>query len=348
VTVLLCDSGVARIGVYADDDDLNVWSPQASAQVDVGSGVEVEGGWTADVITAATVDVRTAATPRGSYHETRHEVHVGPRWEPAAGSALFGGYTLSVERDYTSHVATVGAARETWGRRLTLTASARLLEDTVGRAGEPGFERRLRGRSGEIGADVVLGLRTVAGMTVSVQRLEGYQSSPYRRVTIRDETGVPRTSLDEQVPDERTRPAASLSLRQALPLRLFAMGSYRFYADSWGVRSHTGELDLSRSVARDRAAWGLHVRGYSQGQADFHEARYDTYPLLPQYRSADKKLGRTRSVLAGVRGEWAPGGALGASRLEASADVYDQWFLDFEPLRRRIAALLAVGWSAEW
>jgi uncharacterized protein DUF3570 len=348
VAVMLLDSAVARVGVYADDDDLTVWSPQVNADVAVAGGASLDAGWTADVISAATVDVRTAASPRGAYHETRHELHLGPRYRLRPGTDLRAGYTFSVEPDYTSHQVSAGLSHETLRRRLALALGYRLLRDTVGRVGEPSFARDLRGQAADLSADVALDRRTVVGAAYTVQRLDGFQASPYRLVPLRDETGSLRAALGEATPEERWRHAASLRARRALPWRIYATGLYRYYLDSWDVRSHTGEIDVARSLRGDRGTLGVRARGYTQGAADFQQPSYDTFPLVPRYRTADKKLGRNRSLLAGVRGDWAPAGPLSPSRFEASLDLYDQWFLDFPPLRRRVAALLSLGWSAEW
>ncbi|MEK6606466.1 MAG: DUF3570 domain-containing protein [Myxococcota bacterium] len=347
--VLTLDSAVARLGVYADDDGLAVWSPQATASGDIAGGVGAEAGYAADVITAATVDVRTAASPRG-YQETRHEVHAGPHWELRPGTAVRATYSWSTERDYRSHVVSAGGAHDLLGRRLTLSVLARFLADEVGRAGEASFAKPLRGYGGDVGAAVVVDRRTVAGVTYAVQRLDGFQASPYRFVPIRDGAGEVRASLPEAVPDGRLRHAMSVDARRALSSRFFARGAYRVYADSWGVRSHTAEGELARSLGGDRATVALRARGYTQGPADFHEARYATWPMLPRWRDADKKLGRNRSVLGGVRADFGVGaiGPLREVRAEASLDVYDQWFLDFPALRRRRAALVGLGWSAQW
>lgn len=349
-TWLASDSAVTRLQVYADDDALEVVSPQVAARIDVTRLLGMEAGWTADVITAASVDVRTAASPRG-YTETRHEGHIGPRWRLWPGTDVHATYVFSTERDYRSHIVFAGGATELWQRRLTLSLVYRALMDRVGRAGEPTFAEPLDGHGGDVGAAVVVDPKTVAGMTYTIQTLNGFQASPYRFVPIVDPaTSEVRASVVEATPTERLRHAITLDMRRALPYQCFARGLYRYYRDTWGIASHTGEAALDRAFLGDKATLGLRVRGYSQGAADFHEARYDTYPLIPLYRSADKKLGRNRSVLAGLRSDWSFGrlGPIDDTRIEASFDIYDQWFLDSPAIRRRMAAIVALGGSAQW
>lgn len=347
--LLLFDSAVARVHGYFDDDGLTVWSPQATARAHVAGDVSAEAGWTADVITAATVDVRTAASPRAGFQETRHELHAGPRWEFRPGASAQATYTYSTEPDYTAHVLSAGLSQELLHRRLTLGGVYRFLTDTVGRVGEPGFEESLRGHGGDLSASAVLDRRTVLGATYSLQRLDGFQASPYRFVPIHDEAGEVRASLPELTPDGRSRHAVSLHARRALGWRAYAVGLVRFYRDSWEVQSHTGEAEVSRAVG-SHASIGLRTRGYSQQGAGFYEARYSTFPMLPRYRTADKKLARNRSAMLGIRADWASGavGPFEETRLDASFDVYDQWFVDFSPLSRRRAAIVSLGVSAQW
>lgn len=348
IAALAADSVVARMSVYSDDDELTVISPLTTARLDVTDSMDVEAGYTADVITAATVDIRTAASPRG-YEETRHEGHLGVSWEPWAQTTVHGLYALSGERDYLSHSASLGLSRELFSRRFTVAGVYRVQADTVGRAQEPSFAKSLLGQGGEISASLVLDRRTVVGATYAIQHLDGFQSSPYRFVPIYQGDKV-QASLLENVPDARFRHAGALQARRAITRNLFALGLYRYYRDNWGVASHTAEGEVARSFAEDRGSVGLRVRGYWQGEADFYAQRYDTFPLLPTYVTRDKKLGRNATVLAGLRGSY----AISLSRLfretqfDASFDLYDQRFFDFEPLAQRTAAILSAGWSATW
>ena len=65
------DRAAAGVFVHTDDDGLTVIHPIASTRVEVADDTHVGVGWEADVISAATIDVRTSASPRG-FEETRH------------------------------------------------------------------------------------------------------------------------------------------------------------------------------------------------------------------------------------------------------------------------------------
>lgn len=341
----------ALVSVYASNDHLTVVSPQASLRVPIRQNVDLETGYEADVISSATADVITAASPRG-YTEVRHGATAGASYRPAPGTTLGARWLPSWEPDYVSQTFSGGASREWLDRRLTTDVGYRLSLDQVGRHGEPRDRwRSLTSHAVTLGLGWVLSPRSVVSVAYELIRADGFQASPYRTVRIGGgPLGAPY-GVPEAVPDGRTRHALAATFRHALGRGFFAMASYRLYSDSWGVASHTEEVELSRSFHGDRYLVAIDARTYGQGRASFYAGHYHPAPgTLPELRSADKMLAPSWSWLAGPRFEVGLGdaGAVRDVRLSTKAELFEQRFSDFEPLPMRRAVILSLGGAGEF
>ncbi len=182
-------------------------------------------------------------------------------------------------------------------------------------------------------------------------RVEGFKASPYR---YRASAGRGRSdlavSVPEQVPDSRVRHALGVGLRRAFGGGFFGAGSLRFYLDSWGIASHTEELEVQRAFFGSRLVIGLGARVHGQGRASFHRYRYEAAAgKLPHLRSADKMLSSGWSLLAGPRVEAAlgPFGAIEDLRATAKVELYQQRFFEFAPLAERWSAIVSFGIAGE-
>ena len=69
-------------------------------------------------------------------------------------------------------------------------------------------------------------------------------------------------------------------LNHALDSRTFLRGSYRYYNDTWGIRSHTAQVGLGRYFFRRDLLVDVGYRRYSQGAADFYADAYSTPQAL--------------------------------------------------------------------
>ncbi len=340
------------ISVYSDDDDLQVVSPQVGAQAELYDRYQVEVAYDADIISAASVDVVTAASPRG-YDEVRHGVRLGIGWRPEAATTLFARYLPSWEPDYRSHGVAAGASTEFWERNIDARLDVRANFDRVGRAGEP--KQRWRDLTQLVVAPSIgwtVDPETTLQLAYELQLMNGFQASPYRFVTIQwTDAARSRIRIPETTPDQRTRHAIAVSTRRAVSKRWFVGLAYRFYVDSWAVVSHTAEAELQHAFLSDRVILGASVRGYWQGDADFYRERYVTpFGLLPKHRVADKMLSRQWSWLPGLRAELELGAPLGMAALRATTklEVYDQHFLNFAPLEERRAVITSLGATGEF
>jgi Protein of unknown function (DUF3570) len=340
----------ALISVYTDSDDLTVVSPQARVEQAVTEELSATVAYDADIITAATVDVRTAASPRG-YDEVRHGLLASASWTPAVETTLSLRYLPSFEPDYRSHGVGSDVSHEWWDRRLSTRLSFVMRHNRVGRSGEPS-ERWRSLATGIAGLEqgIVVDRYTLATVAYELQLSRGFMASPYRFASVRWPDGT-IVRVPEQNPEHRTRHAARAGLRRRLASRVFAAGGYRFYADDWGVRSHTTDAELQVELVHHTLIGALAARGYHQTAASFYQPRYRApFGRLPQRRTGDKLLAESWSLLGELRLEASLelNGFVDVLRGMFGLAVYAQHFIDFAALNARRAFIASFGVTAEY
>lgn len=339
------DDTVATGGVrlYADDDHVTVWSPWTTGHTTVGDAVRLDATAAVDAVTAASIDVVSAASPR-TVHELRLEGDVGAAVGYARDRWAVVRAALSDERDYTAARLGVGWRGELAERNLTLELAYTLGRDTVGRTGDPTFARARHEQRLVISATQILDRRGYLDVVVDLLERRGYQASPYRFVPIATADGS-SYSLPEEVPTSHLAAAALARLRRAVGEGWFVHADYRLTLDSWAMTSHTASARVLRAMADDRHRIGLEVRGYLQGAASFYRARYTDDGGAPAWRSRDHGLGRMRALSIGALAD--AGLPWPALRLTASATwIHFAWLDDVRQSHRdALVATLALRFT---
>ena len=115
------------------------------------------------------------------------------------------------------------------------------------------------------------------------QSKKGYLNNPYRFVFV---NGVSLGSGSEQYPDTRTGQAYGIKGIKYWEHRASSTLGYRFYRDTWDIRSHTLDLNYSQYIGNQ---WVVDVYGryYTQDEASFFSDNFTT-PL--RYMARDKEL----------------------------------------------------------
>jgi hypothetical protein len=330
-------SGSVR--VYADDDRVTVISPAASATLPIGRAIVVDVDATADIVTAASVDVTSQASPH-AFEEHRLEGGVALSWAASRTTAVRAAANLSDEHDYTSLHLGGGGRVELAQRSVVLDLSYTAAIDEVGRAGDPLFSRSRRGHRLVATWTQVLDERGYLDVVLDGELVSGFQASPYRYGPIFDPQGERLFSLSERAPELRRSGAALARIRRALTDRLFAHADYRFYADDWSIVSHTATVRVIWSL--QAASLALHARGYTQSAALFHRPRYVVDDdVAPAWRTRDRSLGAMRSLTAGATWEV---GLPGELRVVVSAAWTRFIWLDdpLQSMRDAVIALIGV------
>ncbi|MBX7195091.1 MAG: DUF3570 domain-containing protein [Sandaracinaceae bacterium] len=353
VVLLLAASGLSglasadeRVAVdghyYLDSDQLEVWHPHASASVEMNEETRVTGSYDADVISAATVDVRTAASPRG-FRESRHGVGLDLAVAPSSTLRYGVSTSGSFAPDFTSATGGARLAIEDDARIHTFAVSLSASYSSVGRVGD----QSPTGDNGAVGASLgwtgVVSEALVLDLSAAAEASWGYLESPYRFVTIYDTASTRTLAVAERMPDLRLRGALMGRVRIAPTDDVFLRGSYRLHADDWGVLGHTAEVAISVAPVPELLVT-LEGRYLGQRAASFYRGRYETLPEVPELRTRDRELAGSTTLSVAARVELSlPVILEGLPSVFVRGELthtrlYDTWLLP-----ERVAGVVGVG-----
>ncbi len=339
------DDRVSAGATYlTDTDGLTVVHPAVSARVGLSEDVHVSGGYDADVISAATVDVRTSASVR-PFEETRHGGRAGVDVALAQLTTLSAAYALSASPDYTSNALSLRLQHEDDARVHAWAFGLGGAWDAIGRIGDPGPTGDAFALAATLRWTVVLSRLAVADLGGALEHQRGYLESPYRFVTVAG--GGSQVRLPEEVPDERWRGAISAGLRWAIAEPLYVRAGYRLHADDWGVLGHTVELAGHLAPAR---GWLVSLRGEAlvQRGASFYSGAYATLPAIPVLRTRDRTISPHHAISGGLDVR-IPLAVVEGFELAAQVRAQLIWhrYLDTPLLPERTTVLASVALVAE-
>ena len=148
----------------------------------------------------------------------------------------------------------------------------------------------------------VLSPIVLSDLSLGFQALDGFQSNPYRRVSLFSNT----VEAQESEPSLRQRVSIQARLRIAIRRLHAALGMLgRFYWDTWNVRSGTAELSWDQYLS---SRFLVRVRGrfYQQTRALFYRdagetLSYDAVGPVGQYFTGDRELSPFRDWLVGAK-----------------------------------------------
>jgi Protein of unknown function (DUF3570) len=194
------------------------------------------------------------------------------------------GASFSSEYDFKSLSVNAALARDFNQKNTTLSLGLAFEADRINPVGgvAPGLKPAFGDSAGRASnetrnvTDLLLGLtqvmnrRWLTQLNLGLGRGSGYHNDPYKVLSVVDGTSGLLTGsryVQEQRPTSRTRSSVYWQNKVHLTEDVIDV-SYRYYRDSWGIRSHT--LDFRY---RYELAGGMHVephvRAYRQSAADF-------------------------------------------------------------------------------
>lgn len=327
-----------RTNVYADNDGNRIVTPAVSVDADLSEKLAVSVHGALDIMTCASIDVLTAATPKGYFQETRRELGGGLRLKRDLAS-YSASVTGSRENDYGSISGAVGWSDEFAQRNTVLTAGYSFTKSAVGRADDPNFSRNLDSHTWSATVTQVLSPNWIVQASAWVGLLDGFQSSVYRFVHYRN-----GSSGAERMPSLRVRQAGVLALRGALTPTLFVAVNYRLYGDSWGLLAHTGEASILWQ-ATPRLILRLRDRIHQQRGSPYYASVFER-PL--RFMSIDRELGALWGNLVGGKASalLLRGGLFEQLEFDLKVDGMVQRFADFPWLPTRSWVVMEAGFSA--
>jgi hypothetical protein len=331
------DAFVVKTQIYFDNDRTTVVSPLAAIRRDAWRGGTLSASYVADVVSSASVDVISNATKHMT--DFRSEITAGLS-QKLRNTTVDAAYVYSVENDYSSHNANLGLTQDLFDKNTTLGIGYSFSYNNVGRTGDQTFHRQLLVNGLGASWTQVFNPRTIAQLSYTFSYNKGYQASPYRFVRIDTMDGDIAFKVPETEPEDRFRHAAVLGINRHLFTDSSVQADYRFYADNWGVVSHT--IQVRYFVTWKDVTLRLRERFYFQTGADFYRPHYTADTLEP-YVTADRELSTFWSNVAGVKVSWRLPWVHRALEVEAKADFFYFDYLNFPLLAYRAGADLGVG-----
>jgi hypothetical protein len=257
-----------------------------------------------------------------TFHDARGALHAGVTQPINRLTSLSGGLNASIEHDYLSFGGNASMTREFNKRNTALNLGVSYSHDIIrpegGRpiafasmapAEQPQPRLKSDGQKDVLdfmaGVSQVINRSTIAQISYSLSHLNGYQTDPYKIVSLVDAvTGDPLDQLYESRPESRTKHVLFGQMKHHLS-RDIADASYRFLVDDWGILSHTVDLNYRLQFQPHRYVQP-HVRFYHQTEADFYRrwlpADASGMPVsLPENVTADYRLGRFQAWTVGGR-----------------------------------------------
>lgn len=247
---------------------------------------------TVPAVTAVTGATRPQRRKDEPFEKNRGQIIVGLQQGIGDGVLVSGSYYRSQEVDYLSNSFVGTYTQEMNDKNTTLTFRGQASFDLVGEILESGelVQQRKKTYNGSATLAQILSPNTVWDLGYDFVLHKGFLSDPYRQVKISDGMGA-ALLVDELHPTTRGRHAVSTKLSQFVPpIKASVIGSYRFYFDSWKMKSHTAELRFNKYIVKD-LVFGMDYRYYAQAGAYFYREQYNG----PQFtaaglRTSDYKL----------------------------------------------------------
>jgi len=123
---------------------------------------------------------------------------------------------------------------------------------------------------------------------------DGYLDNPYLNVVRNYKEGGTADIVGEKRPDTKTAYGTAIKYAKSFQDVVTLHLGYRYYADDWGINSHTVDSDLYYEVT-NKWIFGIGLRGYTQTKSDFFSSSI-THFTDEIYASSDLRLSDFNSV----------------------------------------------------
>lgn len=277
-----------ELSVYHDSDAITAVTPSVRAEVrDPLVGWSASGSYLVDVISAASVDIVSSASPH--WQEVRHAGALGANYEHGE-FALGANGSASYEPDYLSLVGGLVGSLELARKNAKLEMGLSYGHDTAGRTGTPfsvyslGLDRYTLGA----GLELVLDRATTFSPAFDAIFESGRQEKPYRYLPLFDAAVAPNVAagasgeevnalrlpgrVAEHTPDSRFRWVLAGRLAHRFQRSTLVLDD-RLYRDSWGLTASTSNLRWVLELGNRFSIWP-HARFHVQSGVSFWRHAY--------------------------------------------------------------------------
>lgn len=263
-----------------------------------------------------------------TFRDTR--IQLSSQWtQPiSTDSRLSGGIQISNEYDYFSVVGNGSIASDFNKKNTTVSFGVSYALDTIDPVGGrpialssmvidkgqyPSTEdyrnafdmTRLTGSDDRTTLDMLFGItqiinrRMLVQLNYSYSASDGYHNDPYKILSVVDDQGITQDLLYESRPETRKKHGIFLQSKYAFDESVLDV-SYRFSNDDWDISSHTLDSRF-RFELSDNSYIQPHIRYYQQSAAEFFQPFILEDMPLPEFASADYRLGEMTAITLGAK-----------------------------------------------
>ena len=253
---------------------------------------------------------------RGSF-SINWNAPLGRDWAYSVGSYL------SAEHDYQSLGVNGTLSRYLNNKNTTLTLGLSAASDTITpEGGVPvGLSNVTSSKAGSdetkaltdvmFGVTQVINRRTLMQFNYGIGQSDGYQTDPYKFLSVIDDNaganyggnyqvGGENQYVFEKRPDSRLKQTLFWQTKYQLSNNDIVDLSYRYMWDDWGVTSHT--IESKYRFRFDHQYLEPQIRLYQQSAADFYQRYLTSSNYQSQdYASSDYRLGDMTSYTLGLK-----------------------------------------------
>ena len=285
----------AQAGVLPDDRSdilyhlyegggVRIDGPSLLIRKKVGKSLSFVGNYYVDMISSASIDVVTQASP---YDEERTQWSLGMDYL-RGNTTMSMSYTTSVESDFDAKTYAFSVSQDMFGDLTTLSLTYAYGDDVIGRSDDPNFERENKRQLYGVGLTQILTRNLITSVNFETITDEGFMNNPYRSVRYLDSNNPIGYSYElELYPNTRTTTAVGVRARYYLPYRAAIQGEYRFFTDTWNIDSNT----ISLSYIHPWHEWTFEAkyRWHDQTGAHFFQDLFSRSEAT-NFRGRDKEL----------------------------------------------------------
>jgi len=278
-----------------------------------------------DHYTSASSDkIDLKANSSASHADNRIYPSLGWTIENEKKGQSFGlGVSASTEFDYKSFGGNIHFSKKTNNRNGEFTAKFQAYLDKVSLILpvelRPGGEREHEHYptssrntfSGSVSYSQIINERLQVMFLADVVQQQGYLSLPFHRVYFAD-----GSVHQEALPDSRFKLPLGFRANYFLGDRFIVKTYYRFYTDSWGIKSHTADIEVPVKLTPFLSVSPFY-RFYSQTAMKYF-APYQQHTASNQYYTSNYDYAKFNSSFFGAGLRLAPpGGVFGAAHFQS-------------------------------
>ena len=157
-----------------------------------------------------------------------------------------------------------------------------------------------------LGVTQIIDRSSLFQVNLSLSQSDGYMTDPFKMVSIVDSNpaspdyGEPNRVIYENRPDSRSKTSLFGKYKKQFANNDILTVSLRLMTDDWGIDSET--IDLTYRFRMDSGYYiQPHARFYRQAAADFYRYFLRDDEAIPQYVSADYRLGEMDATTIGIK-----------------------------------------------